>query len=166
MRAFAGGILAALLAGCSASPRDVSIASLDLADGTTLAELQSTLPADDRAALGTYALLHWPKSKFYCGQPIGGGNAVASTVGEAIDQTRAYEKALEVAQAQTRASVAMSAKAEERALIDRLEHLVLERDMLFARMGSAAHDTPRGTAIERQLAEVREELGQVRKRQS
>lgn len=162
MRALMMGVLAAALGACAPAARDVSIIGLDLADGTTLASLQDALPVDDRAALGTYALLHWPKSKFYCGEPIGGRDTPAATVGEAIAQTKAYEAKLAAAQAQTRNSPTSPARAEEAALITRMEQIVFERDMLYARMGRAADTTPRGVEMTRQLDQMRTELEQLR----
>jgi hypothetical protein len=164
MRVIAGAMLAALLAGCSTPPRDISIEGLNLADGTTLIALQNALPADDRAALGTYALLHWPKSKFYCGEPIGGRQALAATVGEAIDQTRAYEVKLAREQANARTTAALSNKAEETMLINRMEQLVFERDMLYGRMGPAADASPDGRDIKQRLAIMRAELAELRGR--
>ena len=102
MRALMIGVVAAAVAGCAPSTRDTPLADLDLADGVTLAALQGALPPNDRALLGTYALLHWPKSRFYCGQPIGGRGPEPSTVGEAIDRTRTYEDALERTRAEER----------------------------------------------------------------
>ena len=166
MRVIAAGMLAALLAGCSTPPRDISIEGLNLADGATLAALQDALPQDDRAALGTYALLHWPKSQFYCGQPIGGRPSLAATVGEAIEQTRAYETKLTLAQARTQAqartNAALSAKAEETVLISRMEQLVYERDILYGRLGPGADMSPAGLRIKQRLATMRAELTELR----
>lgn len=162
MRGVVLGLLAAALCSCAPSVQDVSLAGLDLADGETLAALQNALPQDDRAALGTYALLHWPKSKFYCGRPIGGRAAGADTVGEAIALTRAYETALELAQRSEAATASVAKQTEERTLVTKMEQLVLERDMLFARAGPAASDIPRVTEIKHRLAQLRAELRDVR----
>lgn len=153
---------ACMMAACTAPVRQTPIAGLDLADGRTLARLQQALPPDDRAALGTYALLHWPKSKFYCGKPIGGKGAVAATVGQAIDQTRSYEASLALADASARTNAALAARSEETSLITRMEQLVLERDMLFARFGARAGDTARAKEIDDELAVLRNQLAQVR----
>lgn len=162
MRAVMIVILASSLGACAPGVRDIAIAELDLADGKTLAELQQALPPDDRAALGTYALLHWPRSKFYCGQPIGGQGGVAATVGEAIDQTRAYEASLALAEAATRTNAALADRAEETGLITRIEQLVLERDMLFGQLGPAARSNPRMLQIENDLAALRRDLETLR----
>lgn len=161
MRALVVVVLAAAAAGCAPSVRDVSLSGLNLADGATLASLQKKLPQDDRAALGTYALLHWPKSKFYCGEAIGGSRSLPTTIGEAIDQTLAYETALQVAQNRTQKrseSGGMKDRAAETELVTRIEQLVLERDMLYGRMGPAAATSPRGAEIKTRLAELRHQL--------
>jgi hypothetical protein len=160
------GVVAAAVAGCAPATRDTPLANLDLADGVTLASLQGDLPPNDRALLGTYALLHWPKSRFYCGQPIGGRGPEPSTVGEAIDQTRAYEAALERTQARERVvQTSNIAREEETALITRIEQLVYERDMLYARMGPAAATTPRGEEIKKRLEALRADLDLLRNRE-
>lgn len=163
MRALISGVLAAALGACAPSARDVSIDGLDLADGRTLAALQDALPADDRAALGTYALLHWPKSRFFCGQPIGGRIATAATVGEAIALTQAYEAELAATQATKPKLAAQSVRDEEAALVQQMERLVLERDMLYGEMGPvAAAATPRGSAIKQQLEAIRAQIDKLR----
>lgn len=164
MRILILGALAATLAGCAPSVRETSLTGLDLADGEILSALQDSLPQDDRAALGTYALLHWPKSKFYCGKPIGGRGALAATIGEAIDQTRAYEIALATARAEARTGAAFSARQQETELVTRMEQLVFERDLLYGRMGPAADGTPRGAEIKKRLGEMRTELNALRAR--
>jgi hypothetical protein len=165
MRTLLIGVVAAAVAGCAPSTRDTPLADLDLADGVTLAALQGALPPNDRALLGTYALLHWPKSRFYCGQPIGGRGPEPSTVGEAIDQTRAYEAALERTRAKERVvQNANIAREEETALITRIEQLVYERDMLYGRMGPTAATTPRGAEIKESLDTLHSELDLLRNR--
>lgn len=162
MRVIAAGVLAAVLAGCSTPPRDISIKGLNLADGTTLAALQNAVSQDDRAALGTYALLHWPKSKFYCGKPIGGSNAEVNTVGEAIALTRAYETALLLAKHEQAQTPAVARQVEERAVITQIDELVLKRDLLRTRVGPKANETAGAAEINRQLARLRLRLDQMR----
>lgn len=162
MRTLTAGILAAALAGCAPSVSDTALAGLNLADGATLAALQAALPQDDRAALGTYALLHWPKSRFYCGKPVGGRSPEAATVGEAIALTRTYERELELARRAVVVTPGMARQTKERALITRIDHLVLERDMLFARNGAPIADSPRAAQIAQQLDGLRAELDDLR----
>jgi sirohydrochlorin ferrochelatase len=166
MRVIVIGLLASVLSACAPAVRDIEIAKLDLADGRTLAQLQQKLPLDERAALGTYALLHWPQSKFYCGRPIGGQGSVATTVGEAIDQTRAYEASLALARASASTNAALAIRSEETGLITRIEQLVLERDMLFAQAGPAAASTPRAADIKSEITALRLELEQLRARRT
>ena len=162
MRRIVLGIAIASLTGCAASPVDTPIGNVDLADGKVLAALQAALPLDDRAAFGTYALLHWPKSKYYCGKPIGGRRAVARTVGEAIEQTRAYEAEFAAAQALTAKNAIAAPNGEEQQLINRMERLVLERDMLFATLGPGADTSPKAREIRDQLATMRGQLAAIR----
>lgn len=163
MRAAFGGILAAALAGCAPSAYDKPLSGLDLGDPATLSSLQNALPLDDRGALGTYALLHWPKSKFYCGKPIGGrGDSEVATVREAIALTRTYEREWELARQNVAQTPAIARQRDERMLITRMDHLILERDKLFSEVGPRASATPRAEEIERKLAAVRAELDKLR----
>lgn len=161
MRTILLGLGAAALAGCSPAARDVALAGLDLADPATLARLQADLPLDDRGVLATYALLHWPRSRFYCGEPIGGTRALPETIGEAIAQTRAYETALVAAKARQGGGTALSpALQRERAIVDRIDLLVLKRDMQRGAMPAPPSSLSRD--IERELAALRSELAQLR----
>ncbi|WP_133365832.1 hypothetical protein [Qipengyuania sediminis] len=163
MRAIIAASLAALLWSCAGAPRDTALAGLDLADGRTLARLQAALPPDDRGALGTYALLHWPRSQFYCGDPIGGVTREAKTVGEAIDQTRAYEARLAKASAPKAAPTrAEQLEKQEQVLTTRIDRLVLERDMLYARLGPAAASSSRKREIEQAISATRSKLEKLR----
>lgn len=151
----------ALMTACAQPVRDRSLADLDLADRATLESLQAALPLDDRGALGTYALLHWPKSRFYCGRPADPSSRPAQTVGEAIEQTRLYEAQYRLAVAKT----PVSAKRDDRASRDRdlvfqIEQLVTERDMLRSRKTSEA--TTRTAEIDNQISKLRVELGALR----
>lgn len=147
---------AAAVAGCAPAPRDIAIAGLDLGNPAVLTRLQQQLPLDDRGTLGTYALLHWPQSKFFCGEPIGGQQPQARTVGEAIDQTRAYDLALANKQAPVATDRGAERRAQEAAVINRLEQALLERDM---RKGSG----PTDRAAERNIEALRAELTALRR---
>lgn len=162
MRAMLIALVAAAVGGCTPAPRDISLTGLNLADNKTLSAIQARLTADDRAALGTYALLHWPQSKFYCGEPIGGQASAAATIGEAIDQTRAYEEALERVQAKARMTAALAKQSEERALIAKLERVIFERDRLFSRLGPAALSSAEGRALSARLETFQAELSALR----
>lgn len=164
MRAMIVGLLAMALAACAPAPRDVRLAGLDLGNPRTLAALQQNVPVDERAALATYALLHWPQSKFYCGEPIGGSQPLPQTVGEAIDQTRAYEAALETGKAREGTPVRSAAQARDKTLVDRIDYLVLKRDMLRMSPGTPPDPAaPSLPAIERELATLRSELAEARR---
>lgn len=163
MRAGIIAFLALATAGCAPGVQEVPLAGLDLADPATLARLQAELPLNDRAPFATYALLHWPKSKFYCGEPIGGTRPPAATIGEAIDQTRAYESALQSAQARASAADTSATREREKALIDRIDRLVFERDRLRgASDPTIVNRTDLAIKIEQQLQSARGELEQLR----
>lgn len=163
MRLIASAMLAAALNGCAPAVTDTPLADLDLADGKTLVALQNALPADDRAALGTYALLHWPRSRFYCGEPIGGSARVAKTVGEAIAVTRAYEKRLADLQTRESATAGVQRQTAERTLINRMDQLALDRDALYSMKGPAAASSARAAQIERDLSALRAQLEDLRR---
>lgn len=163
MRILVIGILAAALTGCAQQVRDRPLAGIDFADPSTLAALQNALPLDERGALGTYALLHWPKSRYYCGKPPGRRGRVPITIGDAIDLTRAYEAELEFAQAATPIASSQSiGTSREAMLIDRIEQLVLQRDRLYLRTGAAGDAAPQATQINDELNAIREELNRLR----
>lgn len=162
MRALGVCAFVALVGACTPAVTEIALSEVDLADGKTLASLQEALPPDDRAALGTYALLHWPKSKFYCGKPIGGQVKEARTVGEAIAITRAYEIALaEKVQAEKMAAGNLK-QIKERELVTRMEQLVLERDMLRSSGSTDPGTSRREREIKDELAQFRTELAALR----
>lgn len=124
--------LIATLSACAVAPRDERVASLDLSDTKVLARLGKSLSVRERGALATYALLHWPGSKAFCGQPVFSG-AQPQTIGEAIDKTLQFEGDLAAKRAAERAplSPVEQRAAEERALIDEFDQLTLDHDMLI-----------------------------------
>lgn len=162
MRAIVAVVLAAALVNCSAAVHDRPLATLDLGDAAVVASLQNRLPPDDRAAFATYALLHWPKSKFYCGKPIGGQTGQARTVGDAIAVTRAYESALASAQKVSPPTPAMSRQRRERALVTQIDDLVRQRDDLYVRDGAQARNSAGAARIEERLAALRTALDELR----
>lgn len=118
-------------AGCATPPRDRALAGLDLADPKIISELQDGLVARERAALATYALLHWEGSKAYCGQPMFRGPQ-PTTIGQAIDKTIKFENDLAAKRAaENRPGSALEQRVEEhRRLIDRFEEMSLELTQL------------------------------------
>lgn len=152
--ALAGSIM---LAGCAAAPRDVALAGLDLNDPAVIARVGQGLPQNQRAALATFALLHWPESKAYCGRPVFKGAAQPSTIGEAIDKTLEFETAL----ARKRSEEKQAASAfEQRAhrkqgLVNEFEQMMIEREMLASAALSPAERSHRIRELDRQLADNR-----------
>lgn len=131
-----GAIVAAvsMLASCSPPPREASLAGLDLNDPGTLRTLSRDLSGPDRAALATYALLHWPGSKSFCGRPAFARVRPPATVGEAIGMTLAFDGELAAKRrAERRPGDRFAERADrERRLVDEFDQLTLERDMVEA----------------------------------
>ena len=148
-----------LLAACGTPPREVRLAGLDLGQPAVLANLKQGLAPDERAALISYAIFHWPGSKNYCGRPVFAQAVEPTTIGEAIDRTIAFETALtrkQMAEAQPASLVASRAQRNQQ-LVDRFEELTLSRSMLLARPGARAERARELRAIQRQLESVRRE---------
>lgn len=146
------------LAGCAAAPRDIALAGLDLSSPAVIAQVSEGLPQKQRAALATFALLHWPESKAYCGRPVFKGAGQPNTVGEAIDKTIEFETALMRKRIEEKMppSIFEQQTQYRRQLIDEFDQLTLERDMLTSRAMPAAEKESRIQEINRKLAENRE----------
>lgn len=142
------------LAACASSPRDLELAGLDLSSPAVIARLTQGLDQKDRAAFATYALLHWPESKAYCGRPMFADGARPATVGEAIERTRAFESALASKRAAERAPLPAFEQqaAYKKELVDEFDRLTLERDMLETSAIGAAERERQMKAIDRELA--------------
>ena len=154
-----------LLSACGTPPRDVRLAGLDLGEPTVLAELKQGLAPDQRAALTSYAVFHWPGSKNYCGRPVFAQVVEPKTVGEAIDRTIAFEAALDrkrTVEAQP-ASPATERAQQDRQLIDRFDDLTLRRDMILGRQGGQADRASELRKIEQQIEFVRQERAKLAK---
>lgn len=123
--------LTAALAACATPARERPLGELDLGDPAVLRQLGGELTQRERGALATYALLHWPKSTAYCGQPVFQGPQ-PRTIGEAVAKTIAFEDALAAKRAAEKAppSALEQRLEEERRLVDSFDRLTLERDML------------------------------------
>lgn len=153
MRWIVGLAGAVALGGCAVSPREVALSGQNLNDPRTLASLTNDLPQDQRAAFATYALLHWPGSKSYCGQPVFGKDRLPATVGEAIDQTIGFERALEQKRLaeKTPGSFFEQKAIEEKHLIDAFDQLTLDRDMLASKAMPGAEKARKMEAINEQM---------------
>lgn len=157
-------MLALCATACAADGRATALQGLDLGDRATLRAIQEQIPRDQRGALATYALLHWPQSKFYCGRPVGPSGTVPRTVGDAIDMTLAFESDRERALAATRAPANAFDRLVERKqeTITRIETLVLQRDMVRAKLGPSAASSAEYRAIAAKLETARADLERVR----
>lgn len=157
IRAIVAAPAMAVLAACNAPTSDMPLAGLDLNDARVVSEIARQLPDGERAAFTTYALLHWPGSKNYCGRPAWQADRAADTVGEAVARTLRFEADL----ARTRqASQAGPASSGERlrekrtALTDQIEQLVLERDALYTRLGAAARTSPEAELLQQEMRQL------------
>lgn len=145
------------LAGCATPARDVALAGANLADPAVLARLGEGLSEKERGALATYALLHWPGSKSYCGRPVFRDGRQPATVGEAVAKTLEFEQALADKRATEDSPTSQfEARAErDKQLADEMDWLTQERDMLATAQMPAAQLARETKAIEAKLDRVR-----------
>ncbi len=146
------------LAGCAAVPRDIALAGLDLNDPAVIARVSDGLPQAQRAAFATFALLHWPESKAYCGRPVFKGASQPKTVGEAVDKTMEFDTALarKRVEEQQPASIFEQQALHQEQLVEEFEQLTLERDMLVSEEMPKAEKEQRVRDLNRMLAKNRE----------
>lgn len=146
-----------LLAACAAAPRDIALAGLDLNNPSVIAQVSEGLPRKQRAALATYALLHWPQSKAYCGRPVFKGAAEPRTVGEAIDKTIEFDTALarKRIEEQRPPSIFERRARDHQRLVDEFEELTLEREMLATEELPPVEKQKRLEELDRKLADNR-----------
>ena len=158
IRAIMAVLVMAAIASCDAPISDTHLAGLDLNDARVVSEIARQLPDRERIAFTTYALLHWPGSKNYCGRPIGQSDRAAKTVREAIAQTLNFEADLaRTRQASQAGPTSQSGRLRERQtlLTDQIELLVLKRDALYARLGTAARTSREVTLLEQELQQLK-----------
>lgn len=156
-----------ILAACSASPRDVKLAGLDLGQPALLAELKEDLAPEEGAALTLYATFHWPGSKSYCGRPAFAQAVEPETIGDAIDRTIAFEAGLtrkRLAESQPASPESLHAQRDQQ-LIDRFEELALRRSVLLSRVHSQAARTGELSSIDRELESLRHERARLGKQE-
>lgn len=147
-----------MLTGCATAPRDVVLAGLDLNNPAVIARVSEGLTQQQRAALATFALLHWPESKAYCGRPVFKGASQPSTVGEAIDKTIEFETALARKRLEeTQVGSVFERQAQlKRELVDQFDLLTIEREMLASAALSSVERDRRERELARQLADNRQ----------
>jgi hypothetical protein len=164
IRAIMAASTMAAIASCNASVGDMPLAGLDLNDAGVVGQIARQLPDRERTAFKTYALLHWPGSKTYCGRPIAPSARVASTVGEAITQTLEFEAELAATRLASQAEPASDAdRLRERRtdLTDRIENLVLKRDALYVRLGAAARTSREADLLEQEMQRMQAQRAAV-----
>ncbi|MGX7953809.1 hypothetical protein ACWPM1_14755 [Tsuneonella sp. HG249] len=158
---WAVSIAAAICAGCGLDVRERALADIDLSDQSAVAAIGRQLPAREQTAFLTYALVHWPGSKSFCGKPMKVAGLAPATVGEAIAETIAFEAKLAVTRREATRPLAGVARAVERnrMLLDRYEELLLRRQML------ATGDTPGRDAalgaLDREIEQIKNRRGQL-----
>ncbi len=157
IRAIMSTWVIAAIASCVAPVGDTPLAGLDLNDSRVVSKIARQLPDDERVAFTTYAVLHWPGSKNYCGRPIGQSHGSATTVGQAVTQTLQSEadmaKALQELNKGPPSEI--EGMLEQQALLtDRIEGLVQKRDMLYVRLGAAARTSADARLLEREMQEL------------
>lgn len=144
-------------ASCNAPVSDTPLAGLDLNDARVVGRIARQLPDRESLAFTTYALVHWPGSKTYCGRPIAQSERVAGTVGEAVSQTLEFEAALEKTRQASRAeptSRLERAREQRTLLTDKIEQLVRKRDVLYARLGESARTSPEAKQLEQEMQQL------------
>jgi hypothetical protein len=164
IRAIMAASTMAAIASCNASVGDMPLAGLDLNDAGVVGKIARQLPDRERTAFKTYALLHWPGSKTYCGRPIAASAHVASTVGEAVTQTLEFEADLAKTRQASQAEPASDAdRLRERRmrLTDRIESLVLKRDALHVRLGAAAGTSREASLLEQEMQRLQAQRAAV-----
>ncbi|MBN9507136.1 MAG: hypothetical protein J0I69_14060 [Altererythrobacter sp.] len=148
------------VAACSAPAADMPLAGLDLNDARVVGKIARQLPDGQRRAFTTYALVHWPGSKNYCGNPIGLSRQTARTVGEAVAQTLRFEA--ELAKTRLAAQAGPTSQVDrlrerQMLLTDQIEELVRKRDALYGQLGAAAATAPESKQIEQKMMDLRDQ---------
>lgn len=151
--------IALSLAGCALStPHDISLGNKNLNDPSVVAELSRGLTPEERGAFATYALVHWPFSKSYCGGPVF-SERLARTVGEAIAETQRFEADLARKRfLEKTPDIHEQRLIAEQKLADEFDRLTLERDMLAISPVSPSVRRDRAKEIEEKMAENRAAL--------
>lgn len=146
-----------LLGACaSPEPRDALLAGKDLTNARVISALSNGLNPEDRAAFATYALIHWPGARAFCGRPMF-SKAVPATVGDAIAETTAFEDALNrKREEEKRPRSFFEQKAiDEKRLVDVFDQLTLDRDKLAGSDLPADEMAKRLKELDRKLDENR-----------
>ena len=142
---------AGALSACTATPHEMLLDEIDLADERALAAIKSDLTAPERAALTNYVLFHWPDSQYYCGEVADRLGETPKTIGQAIRLTLTEQERLQKARRGIESPVLETAlrQSDEQQVIDRMEMLELQRHGLEP-------DSASRKAIERELDMLRD----------
>jgi hypothetical protein len=158
-------ILLLLLSACATEVRSKRIADVDLADMEVVRALGQEMTETDRAAFNTFVVKHVATSARFCGRTLlRPDGREPTTIGEAIDLTRAREteirKALLAAQAP---------KTPRQLLEERWKRLTSERDLMIdhqtwltAEHGPAAKQLPEWKSLQVGLAENGRQMMKIR----
>ena len=158
-----GLAIATTFAGCSPDVRERPLVEVDLANSRAVAAIGRHLGVRERTAFTTYALVHWPGSKFYCGSPLRLSASPPRTVGEAIESTLRFEERLAARRSEERDEKTRSVRLEkqDRKLIDRYEALLLKRQMLATAAETNVGDRAEIAAINDQMDRLQHERRQL-----
>jgi hypothetical protein len=154
MRWFLLSFFVLLSAACAQDVRDQPIAGLALNDMRVLEELGQTLTREERAALATYSIAHWPDAPGYCGEVLANKQGqTPQTIGEAITMTQAREaeRAERLAAAALPKTPIDKLLAEKHQLTGQQEQLYIQMELLESAHGAAAQDLPAWTAVRSEL---------------
>lgn len=154
MRVLLLAFSALALSACSADVRERSLADVDLGNMEVVQALGTELSQDERAALATYVVAHWPRSAAFCGEVLVDENGQQpTTIGEAIVMTKWREKERE-----RRLARAARPRTPMEQLLDRRDFLIGQQDQLFSQkellfdqLGKKAMTHPHMDAIEGEL---------------
>ena len=140
--------------------REIALDGLNLGRSEVLAKLKVGLSARDADALVRYTLLHWPGSKNYCGMRALSPEQQPRTVGEAIEFTIHFDRAIAEKRAnEDREAIAGTSVLSDKQLVDKIDHATLQRDILLARPGGAEPNSPDLLVINRELERLRQMRG-------
>lgn len=149
------------LAACGSDIREMPLDTVDLSDRQLVADFSAGLPAQDRAALATYIIAHWPASPNFCGEVlIDEEGRQPTTIGEAISMTKVREE-----QRQARIAEAQRPKTAIEQLIDRknymsaeIDKLIFRRTYLLTKYGNESANPEEFQSIAEQIASAQDEI--------
>lgn len=151
----------AALAGCSADPRNIALAEVDLRNMESVATIRSHLDPQDSIAFANYVVRHHSMSASFCGQPlVDQGGKAPETIGEAIDLAIIRDEA------DRRAALeAKKPKHHRQLLKEDWNNLISARDILVdsqsrlrMQYGEAATRRSEWTSLKTKMAQIDQKL--------